>query len=307
MPKTYVLDTSVLLVRSEVLRPFRGARGGRPPRGARRAGGQAAPSRARVGGPPGLAGPGGAAHELRHAGQAPPGQRAGRHACGSRSTTRSWPACPPRCGPTPTTIASSPWPATWPTRAPTSPSSRRICRYDSRPASSGSPRTSTATSWWPTASWTGFAELDVAAAVIDELFAGARRPRRVDGGRDLPCHTGLALHAGSQSALARVHPDKRAHLVRTDSRGVRRARPLGRATDRHRPAQRPVHRDREPRRERRDRQERAGARRRTRGRAGGPHAPARHRLPPALLRRWAGPRLPARAPKRRRWARGPPR
>ncbi len=67
-------------------------------------------------------------------------------------------------------------------------------------------------------SWTGFAELDVAAAAIDELFAQRCIDLGgVDGGRDLPCHTGLALHAGSQSALARVHPDKRAHLVRTDS------------------------------------------------------------------------------------------
>ena len=90
-------------------------------------------------------------------------------------------------------------------------------------------------------------------------------------------------------------------------RGVRRPRPLGRAAHRHRPAQRPVHRDRQPRRERRDRQERPGARRRPRGGAGGPHPPAGHRLPPALLRRRTGPRLPARAPRRRRWARGRPR
>jgi PhoH-like ATPase len=69
-------------------------------------------------------------------------------------------------------------------------------------------------------SWAGFAELDVPAAVIDELStAGAidlDDPDSLHGRRDLPCHTGLALHAGSQSALARVHPDKRAHLVRSD-------------------------------------------------------------------------------------------
>jgi PhoH-like ATPase len=66
-------------------------------------------------------------------------------------------------------------------------------------------------------SWTGFAELDVPAAVIDELFAHrAIDLDGVDGAGDLPCHTGLALHAGSQSALARVRPDKRAHLVRSD-------------------------------------------------------------------------------------------
>jgi PhoH-like ATPase len=66
-------------------------------------------------------------------------------------------------------------------------------------------------------SWTGFAELDVPASVIDELFAQrAVDLDVVDGAADLPCHTGLALHAGSQSALARIRPDKRAHLVRSD-------------------------------------------------------------------------------------------
>ncbi len=62
--------------------------------------------------------------------------------------------------------------------------------------------------------WTGTAEFDVASWQIDELFAN----RVVDLAevRDLPCHTGLVLHAGSQSALARVHPDKRVHLVRSE-------------------------------------------------------------------------------------------
>ena len=32
--------------------------------------------------------------------------------------------------------------------------------------------------------------------------------------RDLPCNTGVALSSGSQSALGRVHDDKRVHLVR---------------------------------------------------------------------------------------------
>ena len=34
--------------------------------------------------------------------------------------------------------------------------------------------------------------------------------------RDLPCNTGVVLHAGSQSALGRVHEDKRIHLARSD-------------------------------------------------------------------------------------------
>ena len=62
--------------------------------------------------------------------------------------------------------------------------------------------------------WTGFAELDVWGAVIDELYE--HKVVDLEEARDLPCHTGLALHAGSQSALARVHPDKRVHLVRSD-------------------------------------------------------------------------------------------
>jgi PhoH-like ATPase len=59
--------------------------------------------------------------------------------------------------------------------------------------------------------WTGFAELDVETDVIDELF----EERVVDlaAARDLPCHAGVALTNGSQSALGRVHPDKRVHLI----------------------------------------------------------------------------------------------
>ncbi len=59
--------------------------------------------------------------------------------------------------------------------------------------------------------WTGFVELDVETAVIDELF----EERVVDlaVARDLPCHAGVALTNGSQSALGRVHPDKRIHLI----------------------------------------------------------------------------------------------
>ena len=62
--------------------------------------------------------------------------------------------------------------------------------------------------------WSGFVELDVSREIIDELFE--ERATDLAEGRSLPCHTGVALHAGSQSALARVLPDKRLHLVRTD-------------------------------------------------------------------------------------------
>jgi PhoH-like ATPase len=66
-------------------------------------------------------------------------------------------------------------------------------------------------------SWNGFVEIDADRDTIDELFA----ERVVDllEARELPCNTGIALVAGavgSQSALGRVHDDKRVHLVRGD-------------------------------------------------------------------------------------------
>jgi PhoH-like ATPase len=67
----------------------------------------------------------------------------------------------------------------------------------------------------PDTGWTGFVELDVEAEVIDELFE--QRVTDIGAARDLPCHTGLALHAGSQSALGRVRADKRVHIVRRDA------------------------------------------------------------------------------------------
>jgi PhoH-like ATPase len=63
-------------------------------------------------------------------------------------------------------------------------------------------------------SWTGFVELDVDSDQVDVLFAD--RVLDLAEARDLPCNTGVALVAGSQSALGRVHDDKRIHLVRGD-------------------------------------------------------------------------------------------
>ncbi|QII03545.1 PhoH family protein [Rhodococcoides fascians A21d2] len=60
--------------------------------------------------------------------------------------------------------------------------------------------------------WTGMSELDVPSEAVDTLFN--------DGvidlaeARDLPCHTGVRLLAGRQSALGRVTPDKQIQLVR---------------------------------------------------------------------------------------------
>lgn len=63
-------------------------------------------------------------------------------------------------------------------------------------------------------SWNGFVEIDVEADDIDDLYAD--RVIDLDEARDLPCNAGVALHAGSQSALGRVRFDKQVHLVRGD-------------------------------------------------------------------------------------------
>jgi len=63
-------------------------------------------------------------------------------------------------------------------------------------------------------SWTGYTELVVDTAVVDDLYRD--RVVDLDAARDLPCNTGVAVVSGSQSALGRVHDDKRIHLVRGD-------------------------------------------------------------------------------------------
>jgi PhoH-like ATPase len=60
--------------------------------------------------------------------------------------------------------------------------------------------------------WTGMAELDVRQTDVDALFQSGRID--LDEARDLPCHTGVRLLAGSQSALGRVGADKQVVLVR---------------------------------------------------------------------------------------------
>jgi PhoH-like ATPase len=62
--------------------------------------------------------------------------------------------------------------------------------------------------------WTGMAELDLTKDDVEELYE--RGTLDCEAARDLPCHTGLVLHTGSGSALARVLPDKRIQLVRGD-------------------------------------------------------------------------------------------
>ena len=62
--------------------------------------------------------------------------------------------------------------------------------------------------------WTGMAELSVSPAEVEELYEHGTLD--CEAARDLPCHTGLVLHTGSASALARVRPDKQIQLVRGD-------------------------------------------------------------------------------------------
>ncbi|WP_395656951.1 PhoH family protein [Nocardioides sp.] len=62
--------------------------------------------------------------------------------------------------------------------------------------------------------YSGMAELEVAAADLDELYDDGVVD--LESARDLPCHTGLVLLSERGTALGRVGPDKQVHLVRGD-------------------------------------------------------------------------------------------
>jgi PhoH-like ATPase len=62
--------------------------------------------------------------------------------------------------------------------------------------------------------WTGMAELSVTQAEVDQLYADGVLD--LEAAREYPCHTGLVLHTGTASALARVRPDKQIQLVKGD-------------------------------------------------------------------------------------------
>jgi PhoH-like ATPase len=62
------------------------------------------------------------------------------------------------------------------------------------------------------ATWTGMAELELAAEQVDTLYADGT----VDLPVELPCHTGLVLQSPRGSALGRVTPEKTIRLVRGD-------------------------------------------------------------------------------------------
>jgi len=63
-----------------------------------------------------------------------------------------------------------------------------------------------------TSGWTGMAELAASHSDVDALFSHGVLD--LDQARDLPCHTGVRLLAGTQSALGRVTANKQIALVR---------------------------------------------------------------------------------------------
>jgi len=62
--------------------------------------------------------------------------------------------------------------------------------------------------------WTGMAEVEVAADLLDALYD--ETVVDLDAAREMPCHTGLVLVSDRGSALGRVTPEKRVRLVRGD-------------------------------------------------------------------------------------------
>ena len=110
---------------------------------------------------------------------------------------------------------------------------------------------------------------------------------------DSPCHTGLVLHSIEGLRAGPGHAGQAGAARARRPRGVRAARPLGRAAHRARPAARPGGRHRLARRPGRHRQVRAGAVRRAGGRARAARAQAGRRVPAAVRRRRPGARLPA--------------
>ena len=62
--------------------------------------------------------------------------------------------------------------------------------------------------------YSGMAEIEVAAADLDELYDDGTLD--LESARELPCHQGLVLLSDRGTALGRVGPDKHVHLVRGD-------------------------------------------------------------------------------------------
>jgi PhoH-like ATPase len=62
--------------------------------------------------------------------------------------------------------------------------------------------------------WTGMAEVEVETEEVDTLYETGTLD--CEAARNLPCHTGVVVLGGSQTALARVTPAKELRLVRSD-------------------------------------------------------------------------------------------
>ena len=65
-----------------------------------------------------------------------------------------------------------------------------------------------------TTGWTGMAELEIAPGLMDRLYGEGSVVVPETAG--LPCHTGLVLHGGGSSALARLHPDGVVRRIKAD-------------------------------------------------------------------------------------------
>ena len=223
-----------------------------------------------------------------------------RHAAGRAQPHATRRCCPPGSAPTPTTPASSPCALNL--AAEGARRSSRAGHQGHAAAGQGGAR-----SGWPPTSTTrqdvvavragpGWPSSTSPSDEIDALFAdGRHRPRR-RAGAAVPHRAAAARRR--LAALGRVDAGQAGAAGARRPRGVRAARPLGRAADRAGPAARRDGRHRVARRPGRHRQVGAGAVRRPGGGAGAPHAPQGRRVPAALRRRRAGARLPARQRER---------
>jgi len=62
--------------------------------------------------------------------------------------------------------------------------------------------------------WSGMADLDLTDGEMTRLYAGEALEHTTAA--ELPCHTGLVVHSSNGSALGRVAPDKSVRIVRGD-------------------------------------------------------------------------------------------
>ena len=124
--------------------------------------------------------------------------------------------CRPASGSATTTPGSSPSPATSPTRARdvTLVSKDLPLRIKASAVGLDAEEYRGETISDSDTGYTGMAELEVAAAELDELYDDGALD--LEAARELPCHPGLVLLSERGTALGRVGADKQVHLVRGD-------------------------------------------------------------------------------------------